>query len=147
MSKKSPRKKIIVAVDQSDNSRPVMAAASEVAESVNADVVVVTVIEILGVASEGELSAAQIETEEKRIAEHQKKLIDTYFSGSNLLIESKILHGEPAGKICQFAEKLNADLVVIGTRGLSKIQSKLLGSVSEKVVKNCHCSVLAVRTK
>ncbi len=145
MSKKSLRKKIIVAIDQSDNSQSVMTAASEIAEDVDADVVVLTVMEIMGVASEGELSGAQIEAEERLIAEHQKKLIDTYFSGSSLLIESKILHGDPAKKICEFAEKLNANLVVLGTRGLGKIQSRLLGSVSEKVVKNCPCSVLLVR--
>ncbi len=147
MSKKSLEKKIIVAIDQSADSQSVMAQASEVAENVNADVVVVTVMEITGIASEGELMGAQIEAEEKRIAEHQKKLIDTYFSGTTMLIESRILHGDPAQKICEFAEKLNAHLVVIGTRGLGKIQSKLFGSVSEKIIKNCPCSVLVVRKK
>lgn len=146
MSKTFPQKKIIVAVDLSDNSESIMKAASEIAENVNADVVVVSVIEVSAlVASEGELDRAQIESEERHIEQHQKKLIDTYFSGSNMLIESRILHGDPAHKICEFAEKLNAHLVVIGTRGLGKIQSKLLGSVSEKVIKNCKCSVMVVR--
>lgn len=146
MSKKSLRKKIVVAIDESDNSQSVMAAAAEVATNVDVDVAVLTVMDIPKmVASEGEFGRAQLEDEERRIVEHQKKLIDKYFSGSTQLIESKILHGDPSEKICEFAEKLNAHLVVIGTRGLGRIQSKLLGSVSEKVVKNCRCSVLVVR--
>ena len=139
------RKKIIVAIDQSDNTDHVMISASEQAEALNADVTVLSVIEVPSLASEGELDLAQIENEEKRIYEHHKKLIDKYFSGSILLVESKILHGNAADKICEFAKNRNASVVIIGTRGLSKLQTKLLGSVSEKVIKNCSCSVMIVR--
>ncbi|MBI5377589.1 MAG: universal stress protein [Thaumarchaeota archaeon] len=145
MTKASPRKKIVVAVDMSDYAEQVMKAAYDVAENLNADVEIITVIETMDLASEGEIDVGKIEVEEKEIAECQKKLIDTCFSGSTLLIESKILHGNPAKKICEFANRTNASIVVIGTRGLGKLQSKLLGSVSEKVIKNCHCSVLTVR--
>lgn len=146
MSKKSPRKRIVVAIDESDNSQSVITEAVEVAEKVDADVIVLTVIDMPKmVASEGEFSRAQIEDEERRVAEHQKQLIDKYFSGTTLLVESKILHGDPAEKICEFAEKSNARLVVIGSRGLGRIRSRLLGSVSEKVLKNCRCSVLLIR--
>jgi len=139
------RKKIIVAIDQSDIADYVMISASELAETLNADVTVLSVIEIPSLASEGELDLAQIESEEKRIYEHHKKLIDEYFSGSILLVESKILHGNAADKICEFAKNCNASVVILGTRGLSKLQTKLLGSVSEKVIKNCSCSVMIVR--
>ena len=139
------RKKIIVAIDQSDIADHVMISASELSETLNADVTVLSVIEIPSLASEGELDLAQIESEEKRISDHHKKLIDKYFSGSILLVESKILHGNAADKICEFAKNRNASVVIIGTRGLSKLQTKLLGSVSEKVIKNCSCSVMIVR--
>ncbi|MEM2760343.1 MAG: universal stress protein [Nitrososphaerales archaeon] len=146
--KKHHRKKIIAAIDESDNAPAVIASASEIAESTSADVVVVSVIEVPRlVASEGEVERAQIEAEERRISEHQKKLIDIYFSGSDALVESRILHGEPAEKICELADKSRADLVIIGTRGLGKLESKLIGSISEKVVKNCPCSVLLVRKR
>lgn len=122
-----------------------MISASEQAESLNADVTVLSVIEVPTLASEGELDLAQIENEEKRIYDYHKKLIDKYFSGSTMLVESKILHGNIANKICEFAKNNNASLVIIGTRRLSKLQAKLLGSVSEKVIKNCSCSVMIVR--
>jgi len=139
------RKRIIVAIDPSDNTDHVMISASEQAEALNADVTVLSVIEVPTLASEGELDLAQIENEEKRIYDYHKKLIDKYFSGSTMLVESKILHGNIANKICEFAKDFNASLVIIGTRRLSKLKAKLLGSVSEKVVKNCSCSVMIVR--
>lgn len=139
------RKRIIVAIDQSDTADHVMSSASELAESLNADVIVLSVIEIPSLASEGELDFAQIENEEKRIYEYHKKLIDKYFSGSAMLIESKILHGNAADKICEFAKNQNTSVVIIGTSGMGKLEAKLLGSVSEKVIKNCSCNVMIVR--
>ncbi len=53
---------------------------------------------------------------------------------------------DPANEICKLAEDINADMVVIGSRD-SKLESMLLGSVSEKVSKRCKCSVLMVKTR
>jgi len=145
MTRRSSRKKIIITVDQSDYAEKVMRAAYDVAENIDADVDVLTVIETPELAAAGELDAAQMEEEENKISKYHKKLIDMHFSGSTLLVESVILHGNPAKKICEFAKKVDASIVVIGTMGHGKIQSKLLGSVSDKVIKNCHCSVLLVR--
>lgn len=53
--------------------------------------------------------------------------------------------GPPAPVIVSTAETIGADLVVLGTahrRGLDRL---LLGSVAEDVVRDAHCSVLAVR--
>ena len=145
MTRRSTRKRIVIAIDQSDYAEKVMKATYDVAENIDADVNVLTVMETPELAAAGELDSAQMEEEEKKISEYQKRLINTNFSGSTLLIESIILHGDPAKKICEFAKKVNASVVVIGTKGRGKIQSKLLGSVSDKVIKNCHCSVLMVR--
>src|SRR3989338_6469920 len=139
------RKRIIVAIDPSDNTDHVMISASKQAEALNADVTLLSVIVIPSLATEGELNLAQIENEEKGISENHKKLIDKYFSGSTMLAESKIIHGDIANKICEFAKDCNASMVIIGTRKLGKLQAKLLGSVSEKVIKNCTCSVMIVR--
>jgi Universal stress protein family. len=37
----------------------------------------------------------------------------------NILVESKILYGDPANEICKLAEDINADMVVIGAGILS----------------------------
>ena len=51
--------------------------------------------------------------------------------------------GDPGAVIVEAAE--NADLVVVGSRGLNPLQRMLLGSVSAKVVNRAHCDVLVVR--
>ncbi len=53
--------------------------------------------------------------------------------------------GDPAAEIVKVAEETGADLIVVGSRGLNRMQGMLLGSVSDRVVHLAHCPVLVVR--
>jgi nucleotide-binding universal stress UspA family protein len=53
--------------------------------------------------------------------------------------------GEPGPAICEVAEQLQADLVVIGRRGLSGLTEAFMGSVSNYVTHHASCSVLVVQ--
>ena len=53
--------------------------------------------------------------------------------------------GRPAKAIMQVVSKHQADLIVMGTKGLSAIARVLLGSVSTRVVQHASCAVLVVR--
>ena len=59
--------------------------------------------------------------------------------------ETHASESEPAEAILQLATKVDADLIVVGSRGLSGIQRFLLGSVSAKVSEHASCSVMIVR--
>ncbi len=48
-------------------------------------------------------------------------------------------------EICAAAERVDADLIVIGTHGHTGLSHVLLGSVAEKVVRKAPCPVLTVR--
>lgn len=53
--------------------------------------------------------------------------------------------GHPVERIVAAAHSENADLIVMGCRGLSQWKSYLLGSVSDGVLHLAHCPVLIVR--
>ncbi len=68
------------------------------------------------------------------------------------------LEGYPGAKLCEFGESVDADLIVLGSRGLGELKRSLcwkmsiadfsrmiLGSVSSYVVQNSRKSVLVVR--
>ncbi|KAG6743926.1 hypothetical protein POTOM_052630 [Populus tomentosa] len=59
--------------------------------------------------------------------------------------ESLILEGEPKDKICQATEQMQADLLVLGSRGLGKIKRAFLGSVSDYCAHHAKCPVLIVK--
>lgn len=54
--------------------------------------------------------------------------------------------GRPEAAIVEAARRDGADLVVLGSRGLSGMTRLLLGSVSEHVAEHARCSVLVVRS-
>lgn len=54
------------------------------------------------------------------------------------------MNGDPADTILAVAEKVNADLIVVGARGLGTVERFVRGSVSTKVSHHSPCDVLIV---
>jgi nucleotide-binding universal stress UspA family protein len=54
--------------------------------------------------------------------------------------------GDPADAILDVAEEINADLIVVGNKGMTGAKRFLLGSVPNKVSHHAPCAVLIVRT-
>jgi nucleotide-binding universal stress UspA family protein len=60
-------------------------------------------------------------------------------------VETHAREGHPAEVIIDLANQEQADLIVVGSRGLTGIKRYLLGSVSSKVSEHAHCNVMIVR--
>ena len=60
-------------------------------------------------------------------------------------LQTILAHGPLAPTIAKQAKRLKADLILMGSRGLSDIQGFLLGSVSRHVASTAPCSVLVVK--
>ncbi|MFS0673493.1 universal stress protein [Ornithinibacillus sp. 179-J 7C1 HS] len=60
-------------------------------------------------------------------------------------VDYEILSGKPAEKIIEFAEEKDADLIIMGNRGLSGIKKLVMGSVSKKVLTEASSPVLVVK--
>ncbi len=139
-------KKILVAVDTSDYSERVIARASAIALAFSADVHVISVVELPKlVASETEIGIQEVRIQEEDYRENQKRLMDRYLAEREIHIVAKVLHGEPADKIVEYANSIRADLIVMGSKAFGKVHRFLLGSVSEDVARNAKCSVMIAR--
>ncbi len=55
-----------------------------------------------------------------------------------------VREGYPASVIEEEAISEHADMIVMGSRGLSGLKHLLLGSIAERVVQRAHCPVLTV---
>jgi len=62
-------------------------------------------------------------------------------------VEAEVSPIFPSEAIANTAERIGADLIVMGTRGLSGIKHVLLGSVAERTVRIAPCPVLTVKAK
>jgi nucleotide-binding universal stress UspA family protein len=139
-------RRIVVAVDTSDYSEMVMARASAIAIASSAEIHVISVVALPKlVASVADIGIQDVRISEKEFQEHHKRLIDEYLVGHDLHIESRVLHGDPSGKILSYANEIGADLIVMGSKAYGKVQRFLLGGVSEDVVRNATCSVMIAK--
>ncbi|XP_076881054.1 universal stress protein A-like protein [Bidens hawaiensis] len=59
--------------------------------------------------------------------------------------EMMVIRGNPKEMIVEAVEDMNADLLVVGSRGLGQIKRAFLGSVSDYCVHHAKCPVLIVR--
>ena len=57
----------------------------------------------------------------------------------------EIEEGDTANRILKIADKVEADLIVLGTRGFGPIKALLLGSTSQKVTQVASCACLTVK--
>jgi nucleotide-binding universal stress UspA family protein len=60
-------------------------------------------------------------------------------------IHTELIEGSPAEAIIRVAETRKSTVIVMGSRGLSRIAGLVLGSTSQKVVSHAPCPVLIVR--
>lgn len=80
-----------------------------------------------------------------------EQLIDqaiTAFREAGLNAEGEVRHVNPHDtpqQIVKVAKDVGADLLIMGTRGMTEWKSLLLGGVANKVVHHAECSVLLVR--
>jgi nucleotide-binding universal stress UspA family protein len=88
---------------------------------------------------------------EQAAGERAKRVVDDALTklesmeDKTLQISSDVIEGQPRQVIVEEADRWNADLVVMGSRGLGAWSRLLLGSVSSGVVHHAPCSVEIVR--
>ena len=66
--------------------------------------------------------------------------------GAGVEVEAIAREGDPADAILDVAEETDADLIVVGNKGMTGAKRFLLGSVPNKVSHHAPCSVLIIRT-
>lgn len=67
------------------------------------------------------------------------------FQDGGYITQSMLLYGDPAEEILNSAKTLYPDIIALGAKGLTGIESFLMGSVSQRVARFAECSVLIVR--
>jgi nucleotide-binding universal stress UspA family protein len=73
----------------------------------------------------------------------KKRLSGSQYEG----IEIKIMVGEPAAEIIDYANLAEMDLIVIPSHARKGLNRFFMGSVTERVVRFAHCPVLVLRIK
>jgi len=144
-----PYKAIVVGTDGSSRAAVAVNEAFALARMAGATVHAVHAVHPAVAAGFHDAVSSQIEIDrmrqeveairERTVAEGERLGVPVEFHnpGSN----------DAADALIRIAEKVDADLVVVGNRGMSGVTRFVLGSVPNKVAHHCPCSVLIVNTE
>jgi nucleotide-binding universal stress UspA family protein len=142
---------IVVGTDGSDTAGKAVQEAIDLATTVGASVYVVSAYEPVPQARLRE--EARQAPEDLQWMINPREDVDSTLSdaadlvrGAGLDVETFAREGDPADAILDVAEERDADLIVVGNKGMTGARRFLLGSVPNKVSHHAPCSVLIIRT-
>lgn len=141
-------KRILCAVDLSEPSKAALQHAEEAAKAFGAELVVVHVIEsqIYPMAYGAPAVAyANFEEEARKAALDALDPLVEEIDGRGVSASCLVETGMAWVRVCELAEELGADLVVVATHGWTGLKHALIGSTAERIVRKCRCPVLSVK--
>jgi nucleotide-binding universal stress UspA family protein len=143
-----PYKAIVVGTDGSTRASVAVDEAFALAKMAGATLHAVHVVHPAVAAGFHDALATQIEVNKSR-EEAQAVREKTLAEGERLGVTTKFHNpggNDAADALIEVAQQVNADLVVVGNRGMTGVSRFVLGSVPNKVAHHCPCSVLIVNT-
>lgn len=138
-------KRIVVATDGSHGGQAAVAEGAALARALQAAITIVHVrppIAFLGEPLYQRRLSNQLERARHAVDDALAQL-----EAQGLEADYEILEGEASDEIVRIAEARDADLIVIGSRGLGPVPGALLGSVSSAVARHAACPVVVVKLK
>ncbi|HUF32674.1 MAG TPA: universal stress protein [Acidimicrobiales bacterium] len=142
----APRNRIVVGTDGSEDAAPALRWALEEGRRRNATVTVLHAWHMPYIGGSpwvvGSLDSELFEKTAFGVID--TALADQDTSGLPAPVHQRVVHGSAASALLDAAEE--ADLVVVGSRGLGGFTGLLLGSVSQQVARHATCPVVVVPT-
>jgi nucleotide-binding universal stress UspA family protein len=138
---------ILLATDGSAQAQLAATTAADLAQRTDSELHVTTVG--AGVPISATTSPAHFEDvlrenrrQAQEVLEQQTKSIE---ESAGVVNETHLREGRAEEEIVELAEEIEAGLIVMGSRGHSRLRRALMGSVSDAVVRHAHCPVTIVR--
>ncbi|WP_299054119.1 universal stress protein [uncultured Polaribacter sp.] len=140
--------KILVPIDFSKTAEYAAKVAAQIAKKTKATIYLIHLIELpKGVVDMGSSSRFSIPESMLYLRKVREKVLlfkDTYFD-KEIQVEYFIKLNTPFEGILKYAAKIEADLIIMGSKGHSELEEILIGSNTEKVVRNSKTPVLVIK--
>ena len=145
-------KNILVAIDGSESSTNALEAAAELSSKFGAKLHILHVVRDMQVPLNPGLMEAYEKLERQRhdvlrsageqLVNQAKRSVETRGIDA---VETDIGSGDPDSAIVDYAAKNKTDLIVIGNRGLGRVEGMFMGSVSRKVSNSTKTNCLIIK--
>ena len=139
--------RVLVGTDFSETSEGALQWGLAIARANGAEVRVLHALRLPSLATPYVPVPPEIDLELERKALDRLAEIEQRLAADGSKVATEIRHDEPAAALREAAVEHQADLVVIGTRGHSRLEHLLLGSVAERVIAVSPVPVLSVHAE
>ncbi len=140
--------RVVCGIDGSDHSMVALRRAERIAAWLDGELHVVFCAHLSPMLfASGEISPARIDEIERHDRDAVWELADEVLAemDGKIPVKKIDLKGYPADALVKYAEEVDADLLVVGSRGRGAFSAWLLGSTSIRVLHTAKCDVLIVR--
>ena len=135
-------KNILLATDGSKYSMAAAEHAVNFASSYGGDLTAVSVVDVT------DEFYAQAPHLVERMGEKAKEFLEDIkrkAEASGVKIETAVREGNTYEKIVDLADEKSADIIFMGSHGMTGLKKLLMGSITEKVIGHASCSVMVAR--
>ncbi len=145
-------KTILVATDYSDDAKAAVGAAIDLAKAFDANLHLVNAYHVEIPAVYGGFGGDFIVPQDlleplRRSAEASMNALLKELTDDGNNVEGHVVMEYPSRAILDEATRISADMIVVGTRGLTGIKHVIVGSTAERVVRLADCPVLTIKAK
>jgi len=140
--------KILVPVDFSEKSNYAVKMAAKIGKNIEAEIYLLHLVELpSGIVDMGAGSNFSIPESMMYLRKVKEKILDlkaTYFHDDQI-VRYSIKFKNPFEGITDYVKKINANLIVMGSKGVSDFEEMIIGSNTEKVVRTSTIPVIVVK--
>ena len=143
-------KTIVFPTDFSEASLVALSWAKRFAAMFDADLHCVYVVQEPRVYAAFDMGSVPMPSLEELGNSAQSRLddfVEEHFSGATGTAVVKVLVGRPANEIANYADSMDAAMIIMATHGFSGVKHVLLGSTTEAVQRQASCPVLSIRSE
>jgi nucleotide-binding universal stress UspA family protein len=147
-------RRMLVPIDFSDQTKPLLDHAREIARAYQTDVDLVHVVEPVSLPSAygnapvalnaDDLKSGALSALDEQCEAFRDALGET--AEGTIEVRGHLRMGHPAEEVLSLAEELDTDLIAIATHGRTGVKRLLMGSVSEKIVRMAPVPVFTVKS-
>jgi nucleotide-binding universal stress UspA family protein len=140
---------IVVGTDGSETAKRAVDEAVRLASALGAEVHVVSAFEPLRGAKIAGAPEGAAKIWQPLPDSHVESTLSQAAAGirmKNVEVRTHALEKDPADAILEVAEKVGADMIVVGNKGMHSASRFVLGNVPNKVSHRARCNVLIVST-
>mgnify|MGYP000444035575 CR=1 FL=1 len=145
-------KKILVAAGFSQYTQGLITYAAGIAKSMNAELIVASIINARDIDAVGTIAAMGYEIDSENYVsglkkERQQELNDILKKVAQVPEKVRTIFktGNPSDELLKIAVKENVDLIIMGLKGRTDLEHVFVGSVAEKVFRRSPIPILSYR--